>query len=273
MHFYDAWQAATEPFAETEDFRARMAMYRAMVEGCTNFPSGMNPFWGYASQLAWQLSSGRLETTTNAISPDSWWGRCNFALSVVPYIAAMEVGIVPVLPLAAPAHAAAMPLWREAFIVMQTSRDLDAIRVALWRAHRVAITLAARLFRREHALLPRGEQRFTLGWIRMVDLFSAAAIRTDLEKLFEVGTITLPPRILRADDDYADFTKHQRSVSRYVSSLADPPEWQWILGLATWRRMMRTAPARADAEYLAAAILGRGTQVWTKRLQAARYLI
>jgi len=46
------------------------------------------------------------------------------------------------------------------------------------------------------AALPADEQRFARGWIRMVDLFGAAALRTDLAYLASHGTGALPGRML-----------------------------------------------------------------------------
>ena len=97
-----------------------------------------SPFWGYASQLAWQHRSGRLGREDGAIATDSWWGACNHALSVVPYVAAMRVGLVPALPIAAPPRfVPVMAAWRDAFAAMTRTApvDHDRVSVAIWRAH------------------------------------------------------------------------------------------------------------------------------------------
>ena len=78
------------------DVRVRMGMYRLLVErtnpdGTYGAHDELHPFWGYASQLAWQARSGRLGPAAPVIERDSWWGACNYALSVVPYVAAMQL--------------------------------------------------------------------------------------------------------------------------------------------------------------------------------------
>jgi hypothetical protein len=203
------------------------------------------------------------------IDGDSWWGACNFALSVVPYVAAMQLGLVPAI-----AHTRAydivMPAWHAAFGALTASHDLDAIRLAVWRAHRDAITLAVRLHGREHRLMPRAERRFVDGWVRMVDLFAAAGLRTDLAKLAENGGGTLPSRLLD-DAVLAALPRHERSAARRVSSLADRPPWRWAIDITVWRRIMRTRAARADVERLLAGMLGRGKAVWPARMRALAY--
>src|SRR5437016_3985991 len=96
--FGDAWLALAEPdesvACDPHSMRARLAMYRLLVEhghshGAFGAHDELSPFWGYASQLAWQHASGRLgDARRDAIDPASWWGACNYALSVVPYVAA-----------------------------------------------------------------------------------------------------------------------------------------------------------------------------------------
>jgi hypothetical protein len=276
LSFADDWRSCGEPTPDPNDVRSRLAMYRKMIEGTNprgTFGRGaeLHPFWGYASQLAWQHRSGRLGSTEHVIDRDSWWGVCNYALSVVPFVAAMQLGLVPRIELAYErAYDPVILRWQDAFTVMTASDDLDAIRLALWRAHRDSITLAVELARREHALLPRGEQRFVDGWTRMVDLFAACGLRTDLDKLVEIGGGALPSRLLH-DGVVETLPRHERSTARRVSSLADRPTWRWMLDLTVWRRIMRTRSARLDSERLLAAMLGSGKDVWRGRMRAVAY--
>jgi hypothetical protein len=276
LPFGDDWRSCGEPTPNVYDVRSRLAMYRQLVEHTQRKRSfGPNaerhPLWGYASQLAWQHRSGRLGSAPNVIDRDSWWGACNYSLSVIPFVAAMQLGLVPAIALDHDrAYDPVLALWHDAFATLTSLRDLDDIRLAVWRAHRESITLAVRLARREHALLPRGEQRFVDGWTRMVDLFAAAGLRTDLGKLVETEGGALPSRVL--DDGVADtLPRHERSTARRVSALADRPAWRWSVDLAVWRRIMRTRVARMDAERLLAGMLGTGRNVWPTRLRAVAY--
>lgn len=276
LSFGDDWRAAREPTPDVMDVRSRMAMYRLLVErtsphGAFGAETELSPFWGYASQLAWQHRSGRLGTTPNVIDRDSWWGACNYALCVVPYVAAMQLGLVPALAITHPrAYDTVMPAWRAAFVAMTSSHDLDASRLATWRAHRDTIALAVSLQGQEHRLMPSAERRFADGWVRMIDLFAAAALRTDLVKMAEIGGGTLPSRLLD-DVVLAALPRHERSVARRVSSLADRPPWRWAIDITVWRRIMRTRVARADVDRMLAGMLGKGKEVWPARLRALAY--
>jgi hypothetical protein len=250
-------------------------MYRQLVEHTNHRRSfgtdaERHPFWGYASQLAWQHRSGRLGATPNAIDRDSWWGACNYALSVIPFVAAMELGIVPRIALAHDrAYDPVMSAWRDALQTLTSREHLDEVRLAIWQAHLASITLAVRRLEREYRALPAMEQRFARGWVRMVDLFAAAALRTDLDKV-ETGGGSLPSRILH-DEAVDDLPRHERSTVRRVGALADRSARRWAIDIAVWRRIMRTRAARMDAERLLAGMLGTGNAVWRTRLRALAF--
>jgi hypothetical protein len=283
--FGDEWRAlpdlTTRTACDPHDVTVRMGLYRLLIERCnTRGALGahheLSPFWGYASQLAWQRRSGRLSTErANAIDPSYWWGSCNYALSVVPYLAAAQLRLVPTLalPAAPAAYDRSIASWREAFAVLARlapGDDLDAPRLALWRAHRESIDAAVGAHADAHRRLPAGERRFTSGWVRMVEIFAYSAWRTDLERLAEIGGGALPPRMVGDDDDLGDLTKAERATVRRVSSLADRPDWRWQLEIGMWRRIMRTRAARADAEQLLAGLFGRGPKAWPIRARALR---
>jgi hypothetical protein len=149
--------------------------------------------------------------------------------------------------------------------------DHDRARVLVWEAHLESITRAVAMHEIAFQALPRAEQRFARGWVRMVDLFAAAAVRTDLDKLVETGGGALPPRIL-TDSPAAQegFHRHEQSTVRRVGELADRPAWRWALEMRVWRRIMRTRAARADAEQLLAGLLGRH-QRWPATARAVVY--
>ena len=107
----------------------------------------------------------------------------------------------------------------------------------------------------------------------MVDLFAAAALRTDREHLDARGTGALPPRILDDGDTLGDFSRAERGTVRRVVALGDQPEWQWVTSARVWRRMMRAPSARADMEAILAAVFGVGRSVWPGRLRAVGYAV
>lgn len=279
--FGEAWlalDAADVTSGDVMDVRVRLGLYRLLVErtnvhGAFGAHDELSPFWGYASQLAWQARSGRLGAHAPAIDPASWWGACNYALSVVPYVAAMQVGLVPPLRIDVErGYEPALGAWHVAMrALLDPASDHDRARVAVWRAHLESITFAVQRHPRELAALPLAEQRFARGWVRMVDLFAAAAVRTDLEKLIETGGGALPSRVLRTGDPHADLSRHERSTVRRVGELADRPRWRWALEVRIWRRMMRTRAARLDAENLLAGMFGKDR--WAAGTRALGYLV
>ena len=282
LPFGDAWHALVDPsdlaVCDVMDTRVRLGMYRMLIEklnphGLYGTRDELSPFWGYASQLAWQQRSGRLGGTQHAIADASWWGACNYALSVVPYAAAMQRGHVPALRFeVAPLYAPVMSAWHRAFdVIVARHTDLDRVRVAVWRAHLMSITLAVKSYDIAYRAMPATERRFARGWVRMVDIFAAAGVRTDLDKLVETGGGALPARVLREEDALEGMHRHEISTVKRVGMLADEPRWRWALAMRVWRRIMRTPRARADAENILAGVFGKGAQVWPVRARALAY--
>lgn len=288
LPFGDEWRALPDltarPACDPDDAGVRMGLYRLLVErgnprGALGTHHELSPLWGYASQLAWQRKSGRLGGAGDTIDPASWWGACNYSLSVVPYLAAAQIAMVPTLPLPpAPAiYDRSLALWRDTFGMMQRlvpGDDHDALRLAVWRAHLESIETAVRAHTAAHRALPPGERGFARGWIRMVELFGSAGWRTDLERLASQGGGALPPRILGDDGDpLADFSRAERATARNVIALGARPPWRWRLETGMWRRIMRTRDARADAENILAGLFGRGRDAWPVRARALRLVL
>jgi len=174
--------------------------------------------------------------------------------------------------LTAPGYMSVLPVWHAAFReLVSPDADHDAARVLVWAAHLASITLAVRMHVVELGVLPTSEQRFARGWVRMVDLFAAAAVRTDLDKLVETGGGALPPRILREADTLDGFHRYEKSSVRRVGELADRPSWRWAMEVRVWRRIMRTRAARADAEPLLAGMLGKSDARWPATVRALAY--
>ncbi|MEO8846151.1 MAG: hypothetical protein ABI591_26980, partial [Kofleriaceae bacterium] len=128
-------------------------------------------------------------------------------------------------------------------------------------------TIAVDRHTHELARLPATEQAFARGWIRMVDLFGAAALRTDLEYLTP-RPASLPSQLL--DGSFADLPRYERSTARRVIALGERPAWRWPLELAAWNRMMRTRPARDQLEAVMVELFGKGLR---GKLRAARRII
>jgi len=287
LPFGDAWHALVDPGdlagCDVMDTRVRLGMYRLLIErlnphGLYGTRDELNPFWGYAAQLPGRQRRGGPGGGPHSRADGSWWGACNYALSVVPYAAAMQRGHVPTLrfdvePIyRGPAGAPVMSAWHRAFDVMVARRtDLDRVRVAVWRAHLVSITLAVKSHDAAFRAMSATEQRFARGWVRMVDIFAAAAVRTDLDKLVETGGGALPTRVLREEDALDGMHRYEISTVKRVGMLADEPRWRWGLAMRVWRRVMRTPRARADAGQTPAGGFGKGAKGGPVRARALAY--
>ncbi len=276
LPFGDTWLALDPDALDPFDVRGRLAMYRWLVEranprGAFGERDELSPFWGYAAQLAWQHRSGRLGTGL-AIDRASWWGACNYALCAIPYAAAAQLAIVPHVALDTDGYAAALPAWKHALDAMITTRpgdDLEPVRFAILAgSSRQHIELAVRRHAREFRAMPEPERAFARGWIRMVDLFGAAALRTDLVQLAPHGAGALPSCMLCGDDD---LPRSERGTVRRVVALGARPSWRWPLELAVWRRIMRTRAARDEVDRLLAAMFGRGGRAWRVRVRMLAY--
>ena len=259
MPFATAWRALDLERPHAATVTGRLAMYRLLVDRTGR---ELSPFWGYATQLAWQATSGRLDPIT------SWWGACNFALSAIPYAAAAELQLVPPAMIDVRGFEPALPLWHAALRALVAAPDEPA-RFLVWRAHLASIELAVERHADAHAALPTTERAFARGWIRMVDLFGAAALRTDLAYLAPLPPPSLPRRVLRERDDLEDLSRHERSTARRTIALGARPAWRWPLELAVWRRMMRTRDAREQLDVVLGGLFGPS---WRRRVRALAYL-
>ena len=195
---------------------------------------------------------------------------------MIPYVAAAGLGIVPAAALDTSGYAAAMPAWRSAMRAMAALRpgdDLEPMRFAIWRAHLASIELAVLHHASELEPMAEPERTFARGWIRMVDLFGAAAFRTDLVELEHHRGGALPPRMLRAGDTFADFSPVERRVVRGVIARRAPTPWRMPRERALWERIMRTRPARdeVDAGASQASSAGGPRGVARRELRALAY--
>lgn len=268
MPFAAAWRALDLDRPDAETVTGRLAMYRLLVERTGHERS---PFWGYAAQLAWQAASERLGGAEH-IAPASWWGACNFALSAIPYAAAAEQKLVAPAAIDARGFEPALPLWHAALraLVATGTGDREPARFSLWRAHLASITLAVGRHADLHAALPATERAFANGWVRMVELFGAAALRTDLAYLAPLPPAELPSRVLGERDDLADLSRHERAIVRRTIALGARPAWRWPIELAMWRRMMRTPGARASLDTVMGGLFGSS---WRNRVRVLAYAL
>jgi hypothetical protein len=284
MPFYALWHTLPDLTDHIDPFRfvERAAAYKRLIE-CTNTGgvfgeyNEMNFFWGYLAQLHWQYESGRLhglDTPKSLIDPASAWGAFNYTLSILPLIAAMQVGLTPAIDIAPapgahadryahgggaepysipPAFDETMRKWRAVFeqiAAFPAGQDIEPLRYAVWNAHYDTLHACSVIFAREMNALPPPERDFLFGWVRMVDFLAVAAWRTDLDYMLQYGVGVLPPRMMTAADipgRIADMNAMTNSNLKNIAQLTTQPGWRFALSLYLWRRAMRSRAARADA--------------------------
>lgn len=67
------------------------------------FNNSGNLLWGLPLQFGWQMTTGRLSVTKSSLhdlsiitrfSPSSWWADMNYFLSIIPFLGALNAGMI-----------------------------------------------------------------------------------------------------------------------------------------------------------------------------------
>jgi hypothetical protein len=253
-----------DPFS----FPHRMAAYRTLIEATNRRrqfgeDNRRNPLWALVFQHYWQYRSGRLGAQTHedgTIDPDAAWGYGNYALCVIPWLAAASIGLVSDLPLEPPPGPSRFDYrpdqfrdgiedWRRFLTAADTADpdDDEPVRLALWRAHKTCLDVVARhLGSIDPGTDSPAELAFLRGWCRMVDYLWAAAWRTDFDFTITHGLGVLPDRLLPDEPELPELPRRVARNLRTVTGLDRTPAWRHRINLTLWRRAMRTRQARDD---------------------------
>ena len=184
----------------------RLGLYKTLVTASAAALGGwQDPIWGLPLQFSWQHDTGRLlwssaqpnTSITDRVNASSWWGNMNYFLSVIPFVSAVEAGLIPegltlLAPPPPPPHAPptaaavvgctsyatclrvapnATIKWRTFMAAAKAGRvNRSEALVLLWDAHlhslHEGIPLATPLLE----FLPSAkEQAFGLSWANLVD--------------------------------------------------------------------------------------------------------
>lgn len=259
----------------------RLGLYKILITTTTPHmryaPSSnvSNILFGLPSQFGWQFDSNRLFTKgTQQISTDSWWASANYYLSVIPFLAAVDAGVIQqgsfvLVPRADFCASSvecfrqvpeAMTKWRLFFAnLLQANyckdepvndRLVDRCFLApMWDAHVASIGHALPLIAAKLPLLPSvNEQRFGLGWAHLVDFIAMARENTDLSNVLKYQDDFLPSRVLRTDDRPPHCPDLPKSVNEGLELLFSiRVEWFPKL-LQLWRTATCNYEARKDAQ-------------------------
>ncbi|EFA84598.1 hypothetical protein PPL_01588 [Heterostelium album PN500] len=234
-------------------FESRHELYNSILNG-THLPSIFgndnqgNLLWGLPIQLVWQFNSGRLETTTlssqqHRINERSWWASMNYYLSVIPYLSAMNRGLVPVVEIAPPktypnslfcltyasCDKSVMSNWDNYFdAYIQLSHNssaltLDQLLKIMWIAHTGSIRYSGSRLTDYINLLPPKEKNFGNGWGNFVEVLDIVGFNTNFTNVNALG-VNLPPRMLSLFDFppfIHDMTRPQNNVAASMLTIND----------------------------------------------------
>ncbi|XP_049994140.1 protein LEG1 homolog [Alexandromys fortis] len=281
-------------------FTDRMGLYRILLKQTAPYFASYGPeneqnlFWGLPLQFGWQHSSGRLADPTGktdcgyepvnplCVSVDSWWADANYFLSVIPFLAAVDSGVLGITSdqftiLPPPQDQSkfcysvsdckellgeTMDSWNTFFEYMKLpSSDFDGLLKNLWAAHTSSLGYPLSVFEDRYAYYSYQESKFEKNWAIAVDYIAAAYYPTTLIRTsgFQKG---LPPRILLDTDIapfIADFTTTQNTVLLSLTALGDTDQVTGSFSLTAWKILMSSKFAREEFLKVLEKLLGTST--------------
>jgi len=260
----------------------RLSLYDTLLS-VTQYPPLFNEsnegniLWGLPLQFRWQNDSGRLmvNNETGLIFGKSWWGCMNYYLSVVPYLGAMNAGVVNdtiILPptdndpskfclSVSDCNSTLLDKWTTYFLTVQdiqsgntTNMTVDSLMAVLWEAHTSSILYAMEVFVDELTYLASDqEEKFGIAWGHFVQIIAAARFVTNSTQVHTMQA-DLPYRMLLASDHpphIPDFTKNMNVACESMFTIyytCNSTEYR--LFLDTWFFAMESPSCRADAQVM-----------------------
>jgi len=259
----------------------RLGLYKILI----NTTSPLMPFcslsnqanilFGLPSQFSWQFSSNRLFTNgTQQISTDSWWASANYYLAVIPFLAAVDAGVIRQESFQIIQYEnfcsnsdecfhqipEAMNKWRSFFTNLSQpnycktdhidNRIIDKCYLGpMWSAHVASLEYALPLIESKVSLLPSyNEQRFGLGWASLVGFIAMSRENTNLSKVNEYQNEFFPYRILTNNDQPPNCPDLPKTVNQGLELLFSiQPQWYPEL-TKLWKQATCNYESRQDAQ-------------------------
>ncbi|XP_012882273.1 PREDICTED: protein LEG1 homolog [Dipodomys ordii] len=266
-------------------YTSRMGMYKILLSQTATYfakfapENEQNVLWGLPLQLGWQFRSGRSADPTRktncgyesedhlCISADSWWTDINYFLCAIPFLSAVDSGIMGISPdqvtlLPPPkdqqrfcynvsgcrsSHPEMMKQWNAFYQYLKSpSSNFDEILRYLWIAHTSSLEGSLGNFEDKFLYYSEPEANFEKSWCVVVNylvasLYPPTLIRTHI---FEKG---LPPRVLLKTDIapfIKGFTPLQNVVVLSLNGLRKLDESTDSESLTGWETLMKTKTAR-----------------------------
>ncbi|XP_002927555.1 protein LEG1 homolog [Ailuropoda melanoleuca] len=242
-------------------YNERMGMYKILVNTTASYfenivaNNDQNILWGLPLQHGWQYRTGRLADPRQrkgcgyesgdplCISVDSWWADMNYFLSALPFLAAVDSGVMgissdQVLLLPPPkdqtkfclnvssclqSFPETMSKWNAFYQHLQDpSSSFEDLLKYLWTAHVSSLDYASKIFEDRLEYYSKPEASFGRNWCVAVEYLAASLFPTTLVRTYEYQK-GLPPRMLVNGDRapfIKDFTVFQNTVLLVLSFLS-----------------------------------------------------
>ena len=275
----------------------RLGAYKTMLASATALhfdgPADLaSPLWGLPLQFSWQHDTGRLVAPQRQVPPTpprdvstyAWWGAMNYALSIVPFAAALEAGVVAPLnashrvEIAKPPPSNATTLrppfctsfatcshvlpnataaWLQFFTACARSSssttplNLSTAISLMWNAHIHSLHSMLPLAAPLQPLMPSTkEAKFGSSWAQLVDFVAAMHVDVDYNGTNTLQGLVVPPRVLRESDVapwIKDFSKPENRALFASDALFAANTASDGAVLALFKRVCCTAAGRVDA--------------------------
>ncbi|XP_069866282.1 protein LEG1 homolog [Dipodomys merriami] len=266
-------------------YTSRMGMYKILLSQTATYfakfapENEQNVLWGLPLQLGWQFRSGRSADPTRktncgyesedhlCISADSWWTDINYFLCAIPFLSAVDSGIMGISPdevtlLPPPkdqqrfcynvsgcrsSHPEMMKQWNAFYQYLKSpSTDFDDILRYLWTAHTSSLEGSLGDFEDKLLYYSKPEADFEKSWCVVVNYLVASLYPPTLIRThnFEKG---LPPRVLLKTDIapfIKGFTPLQNVAVLSLNGLRKLDESTDSESLTLWETLMKTKTAR-----------------------------
>ncbi|CAF0809679.1 unnamed protein product [Rotaria sordida] len=261
----------------------RLGLYKILINITTPYmpfcssSNASNILFALPSQFGWLFSSNRLFTYgTMRISTHSWWASANYYLSVIPFLVAMDIGLIKREPFRIIQRENfctnfsecfnqipdAMIQWYRFFYHLQQSslcighkkidkRIIDKCYLThMWIAYKSSIYNSLPLVTSKLQYLPTNvEKSFGLGWAKLINLISMTRKNTNLYETIKNQRRFLPFRMLRKSDRKADSKDLSDSVNRSLKVLFSF-RFDWLLFIEkVWGRLTCNFDSRLNAQY------------------------
>ncbi|CAF1082522.1 unnamed protein product [Adineta steineri] len=256
----------------------RLGLYKILINITTplmpfcSSSNASNILFALPSQFGWQYDSNRLFTNgTLNISLNSWWASANYYLSVIPFLAAIDVGLIPYESFRIVQYenfcsnsiqcfkqvAKAMEQWHKFFIHLQQShkniddRILDNDYLGpMWLAYEASIENALPLIQSKLSYLPSNVERlFGYSWGRLINLIAMTRKNTNLYETIKNQRTFLPRRMLLESDRLTQTNDLPELVNKSLQVLFSF-RFDWLTYIEKiWSKLTCNYEARIYAQY------------------------